>query len=70
MSDRPVRKCNGGFSDTWCGNDATVVCTAKDGLQWYACSDPKHHKDDKGNEAEVMPIEKWWKEFDEKVTSQ
>ena len=28
MSDHPARKCNGGRTGTWCGRDATVVCTS------------------------------------------
>lgn len=32
------RVCSGGpHGEAWCGAWATVVCTAPDGLQWFAC---------------------------------
>lgn len=42
---------------------ATVVCTARDGLQWYACDKPEHraeYDDASIPAAVVMPIAEWW----------
>jgi hypothetical protein len=67
MGDRPDRKCNGGQTGIWCGDSATVVCTDETGLQWYACSNPEHQKDRERKETRTIPIEQWWKEFDDIV---
>lgn len=48
----PPRRCNGGpNAHLWCGARASVVCTARDGLQWFACDNPDHHAG-----ASAMPI--------------
>lgn len=51
------RECNGGPNGRrWCGTLATVVCTDRDGLQWYACDNEEHREG-----AETMPIDEWWR---------
>jgi hypothetical protein len=57
---RPNRQCNGGpHGKAWCGKPATVVCTATDGLQWYACDELAHQE-----RAATRPIAEWFAELD------
>lgn len=49
----PDRKCNGGQTFIWCGKQATRICSAPDGLEWFACDD-QHHG------AGGMPIDEWF----------
>jgi hypothetical protein len=56
MSRHPQRNCNGGpHGKAWCGELATVVCTAEDGMQWYACDDRDHQEG-----AKTQPIGEWF----------
>lgn len=60
MNEHPERKCAGPHG--WCGKIATVVCTADDRLQWYACDDKRHH-----HGARVQTIAQWWAVFDQLI---
>lgn len=52
----PDRCCNGGPNGfAWCGRPATVVCTAKDGLQWFACDNTTHQE-----KADTEAIDVWF----------
>jgi hypothetical protein len=58
-----VRHCNGGPNGSgWCGAHATVVCTASDGLQWYACDDEAHREG-----AATMPLSEWFDLVDRRI---
>lgn len=41
---------------------ATVVCTARDGLQWFACDKPEHQReyDDPTTPTRTTPIAEWF----------
>jgi hypothetical protein len=55
--EHPKRHCNGGPTQrSACGKPATVVCTARDDRQWYACDDRDHQEN-----ALTEPIEAWFK---------
>lgn len=58
MTAPPIRKCQGPHG--WCGELATVVCTAADKLQWFACDRDEHHVDDEGRKASLEPIGGWF----------
>ena len=57
--DDRLRKCQGPHG--WCGLRATVVCTAADRLQWFACDRPEHQRDLGGAPAAAFePIGPWF----------
>lgn len=57
-TDARDRRCQGPHG--WCGKIAIVVCTAVDGLQWYACEASEHR-----HGAHAMTLAQWWTLVDE-----
>jgi hypothetical protein len=57
--ETPERHCNGGpHGEEWCGQRATVVCTAADQIEWFACDIPAHQEG-----AKTMPIDDWFRKL-------
>lgn len=55
------RRCNGGpFGKKSCGRVATVVCTDRNGLQWFACGELEHQE----NARHAEPIAEWFERLE------